>query len=220
MKKIFFIFISLLLLSATGAVAATSEQEQAYFKAFYAIQRLSPEATPINPATQKQTQEFLQMMVDNSIKEDLFDPATVTVNEDGHFDDEYGDEYTLYLGDFNNCGSLDYLLISTGGSMVVDTVMSAWSKSGAQLTKLDFDSDVIDGVLGGSGDMSAFYFHIAHPFAYRLNGQTFLRFMNVPEGNPNDANYYDASELLVCTYLWKNHSFKLVGPQNCIGGNQ
>jgi hypothetical protein len=212
-----------LLFTSTVLCAQTSakEKEDAYFKAFYAIQKLPENATPIAPVTKSQMEAFLQLMIKNHIKEDLFDPAEVQVNEDGHFDDEYGDEYTLYLGDFDNCGSLDYLLISTGGSMHVDTVMSAWKKSGEQLIKLDYDKDVIDGVLGGSGDMSGFYYHTAKPFAYRLLGKTYLRFMQVPEGgNPDDPNYYDASQLLVCTYFWKNHSFNLVGPQNCIGGNE
>ncbi|MFN7098000.1 MAG: hypothetical protein ACK4PR_10670, partial [Gammaproteobacteria bacterium] len=203
------------------SASAESPKEQAYFNAFYNIQKLSTDFTPINPATQTQTKEFLQLMVKNNIKEDMFDPADVTVNADGHFDDEYGSEYTLYLGDFNNCGSLDYMLIATGGSMHVDTIVDAWSKSGAQLAKLSFNHDVIDGVLGGSGDMSQFYFHIASPFAYRDKGKIYLRFMQVPEaGNPNDPDYYDATQLLVCTYLWKNRDFSLVGPSTCIGSHQ
>jgi hypothetical protein len=206
---------------AESAISQTNDSEKSiYIKTFHNLQKLPSQAIEIHPCSADETRWFLQLMVHNHVENDLFYPSMVKVHDDGTFVDGYNDLYTLYKGDFNNTGGQQYLLLATSLDMMTNSVIGVWQVLGSTMTKLNFDSSVVQGVIG-NGDISSFYLHVAKPFAYISNGKTYLRFMQAPYGiDPERPNRYDVSQLAVCTYVWQDQKFSLIGPQKCMGGKE
>lgn len=214
------IFWSIGSLAQDQITEAMNTQKTEYLKTFQSLQAIPEQAIPIQPCSADETRWFLQLMASNHIVNDLFYPAMVKVQPDGSFVDGYDDHYVLFKGNFNNTGTAQYLLLGTGAQTMTNSVIGVWQVSGTSMTSLNFDGNVVNGVIG-NGDISSFYLHVAKPFAYIYNGKTYLRFVQGPDGDdPQSPNRYDLSQLAVCTYLWQGQSFSLVGPSNCIGGRK
>ncbi|MFN7098001.1 MAG: hypothetical protein ACK4PR_10675 [Gammaproteobacteria bacterium] len=222
MKKLL-VFISLSYLFYIGNAFATmtsmpAANEEAKQHFLDIIQKLPEDATPIQQCNADEMRFFLQLMINNHITNELFYPTMVKVEDDGSFVDGYGNQFLLFKGNFNNTGVQQYLLLATAMQMMSNFVVGVWQVSGASMTELDFDHNVVNGVIG-HGDMSSFYLHVAKPFAYISNGKTYLRFMQTPD----DIELQQTNNQLqfaVCTYMWQGQSFSLVGPSQCIGGKK
>ena len=102
----------------------------------------------------------------------------------------------VYKGAFSNQGVEEYLFVSEAGSGHYDTIKQVYRLENKTFKKIDFEKVIADNNLQQEG---GFYSHLAEPFAYVLEGKTYLRFMDYPVGHTN----YDPKQLHVYTYFWQ-----------------
>ena len=119
---------------------------------------------------------------------------------------QYGESLEVFEGDFSNAGKKEYLLLTTAGSMGVNTIAAVYQMNDqGYLTPLGFDKVVLSNFTGLS-EMSGFHLFAATPFAYVKSHKTYFRFLDVP----GRGQGYDLSTLRVVTYLWQGKSFAKV----------
>ena len=106
----------------------------------------------------------------------------------------------VYQGDFSNQGIKEYLFDTESGSGHYDTITDVYRFSDDLFQPVNFEKVIAENGLQREG---GFYSHLAEPFAYVLQGKTYIRFMDFPVSHTN----YDPKLLHVYIYLWKGDKF-------------
>lgn len=123
------------------------------------------------------------------------------------------EQITVFKGDFSNQGFTEYAIVTSEGSIHWNEV-TVFKLVNNELIDLDLNQMIANNFYQGKIDMMTDYSqrefsnHIAEPFAIKLKGKTYLRFMEYPGGRMD----YDKTKLMLCTYLWEGNKFTLVGP--------
>lgn len=184
------------------SVMADNSVGESYFQALELIQKPPAGAAAILPCRVEEKRYFLDLF--NKRSKNSF--ANLKVSDNGNVYNTENEQIEIYKGDFSNEGKTEYAVVTTSGSMHVNTV-TVYRLISGQLIDMHLDNIIIEKLLPGK-DMSHFYFHVATPFAVTKNGKTYLRFMSYPGGHRD----YDKTKLELCTYFWQGKNFNLVGP--------
>ena len=118
-----------------------------------------------------------------------------------------GYQAKVYKGDFSNQGVEEYLFDSEGGSGHYDMITQVYRLENKNFKKINFEKVLADNNLQQEG---GFYSHLAKPFAYELQGKTYIRFMDYPAGHTN----YDPAQLHVYTYFWQGNKLTKISQRD------
>jgi len=179
--------------------ASEITNNEPYFDALEKINALQTNQQAIPPCSENEKKELI-VLLKNSKDEDLNSYAI----DHGAIVNQYGETLEIYKGDFSNEQLTQYALISTGGTMRSNTV-TILEKQNDLVVKRNLDTVIIENLIPDS-DMSEFYMHVAKPFAFKQDGKTYIRYMNIP------YKKYDIAQLQLCTYLWEADVIQLTGP--------
>lgn len=187
------------------SVDTAVDNQTNYFQALKKIQELAPGVTAVLPCNIEQKKYFIALLTQNGLNKTSDGSPKIKMDNNGNVSDNYDEDMQIYRGDFNNQGAIEYLLITTSGSLAANTVSAVYKVVGKKLVALDFDGDVKVNL--GLRDLSRFYLFTAKPFAYIKDNKTYLRFLKV-------SSDYNPAELQVCTYLWQQRYFTLISGQS------
>jgi hypothetical protein len=195
---------TLLTLTASPHIIASKAGHNQYFQALTQIQKIPADAKAITPANNKTITQVLRQLKKQKIK----------INYQlvhGILQDRSGQAVKLYLGHFSNQAVPEALFLYTNsGSINASGVLQVFEMQKNAVKELKLNPVIRKHLLHGK-DLSAFYFNVAKPFAYTLNGKTIIRYMQYPP-----TNDFDARKIRVCSYLWTQHTIKPVAGKDCI----
>lgn len=164
-------------------------------------------AMEITHCSNDEVKQVVTMLVKDKLIDDYSTPSYVEPDPKGYYDggwfDQSQERFEFYKGDFSNEGIVEYAVVTTGGTMHVNTV-TVYKYLKGHLVDAHLDYAILGAFMPGD-DMSRFYNFVTMPFGYVSNGKTYIQF--------SDTHLEEEKEFistLTCTYLWEGEKIKLV----------
>lgn len=187
--------------SANASENNSIDVAQDYFKAIDQITKPPIGSVPILPCSMAEKKWVVTLLIKSGVNDYKLESY-----EGKTYISSGGDEVEIYKGNFSNESGVEYALVTTGGSMHVNTV-SVYKLINKRFFDTNLDQIISNNLFPGY-DISHFYMWVAKPFSIVKNGKTYLRFMEFPSSSQD----YDKTRLGLCTYLWQGQKFILTGP--------
>ena len=214
------ILVTLSLCLGINFTANADPDNTPYFKILDHIKKLPADATPIlkcdNPNEIKQ---FMTLLKKSSAQKgsdyqlDNFIIQSLKLDKSNTIEDDYGNYYDIYKGNFSNEeGITEYALVSTNSVGEHSNDVNVYKLIDGHLVDAGLGDIISRDLLSGRDLGPNFYDWTADPFAIKKEGKTYLRFMNYPSTPADSSDGYNTDELRLCTYLWQGNKITLSGP--------